>query len=69
MLGHWESGEVLGPAQYWVQREVNKVLGLQLGPVILPFQDGEIRLATASLLGAIYYSFAREMRRQAVGAR
>jgi hypothetical protein len=61
ILSNWVPGDVIGPAIYYVCREVNKNLGSKFSYAILPFVNNELCIKPDNLDAAIWFSFAREV--------
>jgi hypothetical protein len=57
----WEYKDVIGPARYYLCRQINERLRSHVSPSILPFLDGEIYMFPDSLLSAMYVMFALEV--------
>lgn len=61
LLKRWALGDPLGPARYFVHREINAHLKGKVSPAVLPFLEGAIYFFPDSLLSALYVHFALEV--------
>lgn len=61
LVSHWKIGDPIGPARYYVHKEVNKQLKGHVSPGIMAFNDSAWYLFPDSLLSAIYTMFALEI--------
>ena len=61
LLKQWKFGDILGPANFYLHREINKGMAGGVSPAVLPFRDGAIYFSPNSLLSAIYIHFALEL--------
>jgi hypothetical protein len=60
----WKDKDVIGPAYYYLCRQINKRLENHASPRILPFLDGEIYMFPDGLLSAMYVMFVLEVSRR-----
>lgn len=61
LLAEWDFGDVIEPARYYVQLEVNDHLHGHVSPAVRPFEGDRMIIWADCLLGAIYLSFAAEI--------
>ena len=61
LLNQWSKGEVVGPANYYVCREVNSRLDGHISLRILPLIDNNMYLFPDSLLSAMWLMFFNEI--------
>jgi len=61
ILTHWQYGDSVEPARYYVYQRVNERLSSHVSPVVWPFVDGEILFYPDCLLSAMYLLFALEL--------
>ena len=57
----WSRGSVIGPVEYFVCSQVNKILQGNVSPAVLPLWDRQVRLVPNSLLAALFLLFAMEI--------
>jgi hypothetical protein len=60
-LAQWQTGDLVGPARYYVYDAVNVRLRGQASPAVLPFMHGELAIVPHTLLAALYVHFANEL--------
>jgi hypothetical protein len=60
-LAQWQTGDLVGPAHYYVLDAVNEQLRGQASPAVLPFLHSELAIVPHTLLAALYVHFAGEL--------
>ncbi|MCX6006865.1 MAG: hypothetical protein NTZ34_06350 [Chloroflexi bacterium] len=61
LLKHWQQGDSIEPARYYICREINEHLRGNVAPQIFPFMNNKIYLHPDSLLAAMWVMFSMEI--------
>jgi hypothetical protein len=62
LLYRWEWGDVIGPAMYYLCKQINDLLRGHINTSLLPFQKNEIYMVPDTLLSALYMLLSMEIR-------